>query len=459
MRGFLAYISEEGKGRVDLVVVGDFLELWQTPEQIECKGPNSDYGCSLDELEEMVGLVLAAHRKDFGLLAKFAATNENCVHIVPGNHDAALLIDRIWAPVKKALQADGGCVSRPESGRWTSEDGRVVAEHGHQIGWDPNRYGKWPTVTAEIEDRTFLRRPWGEQFVQRLFNETETEYPLVDNLSPSSAGAKYRMRDRTAGQNAKDIARFLKFNLMETSLRQKLRILGERDPTAPPEWDIESARLLGADLFLLAMAEDDPMVIAAREAVSEDGLREALAALAADPELLPDDEVLALCDQIEVRGGDVGCETTTPGTLGAAISRLVSSRKRTVGPYVKKIWKEAPRVRVFVYGHTHAFEKEWVKKMNGRKRVAILNDGAFQRVIDDSRFRALAKSKGLENGEALRQLSLDDLPPCYTFVRVTKSPLRGIERELLAWYQEEGSDGMPVDVCDKRCANVGHGCS
>lgn len=38
LEGFLERISEEGHERVDLVIAGDLLELWQPPPEIKCKG-------------------------------------------------------------------------------------------------------------------------------------------------------------------------------------------------------------------------------------------------------------------------------------------------------------------------------------------------------------------------------------------------------------------------------------
>ena len=44
LRGFVEKISEEGSNRTDLVVVGDFLELWQPPPTIPCKGAQRGLG-------------------------------------------------------------------------------------------------------------------------------------------------------------------------------------------------------------------------------------------------------------------------------------------------------------------------------------------------------------------------------------------------------------------------------
>ena len=460
LEGFLDHISQVGNGAVDLVIVGDFLELWQPPPTVSCEGPNKDYGCNLQEITEIVRAVIEGHRRELQALAAFSRKGSNCVHVIPGNHDAALVIDGIWSLVAEALESDRGCVTRAKDGTWVSEDGRVVAEHGHQIGWDPNRYGEWPSVSKDFNGNTYLRRPWGEQFVQKIFNDAEAEYGLIDNLSPLSAGVKYRVKDRGVGATAWDVARFLSFNLLETSIRQKIAILGERDDEqTPPEWDIAAARLLGSALFAGALAADDELATALADSDANKDLRDALNRLVGDEKELSDEAVLALCDQLAARKADPLCPTVRRPTLGALVEKAVSSRRRVVAPYVEKRWEKLSAMRVFVYGHTHAFETEWDVPISSRVSVSVLNDGAFQRVIDNEKFRDTARKAGMTPSEALRNLGLETLPACYTFVTIVEAANGGHTRELKAWYAPESEVGQITDVCDPRCADVGHGCS
>jgi UDP-2,3-diacylglucosamine pyrophosphatase LpxH len=457
LRHFLDYASRESGNRTDLVIAGDFLELWQPPTQIECEGVNADYGCTLEEMLEIERIVLAGHAAELADLARFAATGSNCIHVIPGNHDATLVVDPIWRPLRAALAAKGGCVQLVADGVWTSPDGRILAEHGHQIGWDPNRYNEWPSITKHFGGTTYVRRPWGEQFVQKLFNEEERTYPLVDNLSPSSAGARYRMADRGALASTADIARFLRFNLLETSLGQKIAALGGQPQGAEQKWDVEVARSLGHELFLGALAPEDPLAVRLSAAGAEgDAARRELDALARDKVALPAEQVEALCDQLAERKHVPLCQKPA---LGGAIEGMLVSRKRVVGPHVKQRYETHTNTRTFVYGHTHAFETAWETEVASRVKVTVLNDGAFQRVIDDGKFGKLAAARQLEPGEAMKIIRLDELPACYTFVRIT--PRSGVpKRELSAWFMpENASQGEVVDVCDSRCAQVGHGCN
>lgn len=457
LEAFLDHISRVGNEAVDLVIVGDFLELWQPPASVTCKGPNEDYGCSREEMTAIVTAVVNAHRRELGALAAFSRRGANCLHVIPGNHDAALVLDDMWAIVARSLEADRGCVIRAESGTWMSKDGRIVAEHGHQIGWDPNRYGAWPTVTKEIDGVAYLRRPWGEQFVQRIFNDEEARYPLIDNLSPLSAGTKYRMAD--TGVTARDVVRVLKFYFLETSESQRISILGEpEDEDRPPDWDVDGARSMGRALFTGALTADDPLTATLPPAGRDLELDQALESLARDRQELPDQAVLALCDQLAVRQAEPPCPTIYPPTLGSLVEKKVSSRERIVGQYLKEKWEYLTDMRVFVYGHTHAFETEWPIAISSRVSVSVLNDGAFQRVVDDAKFRELARKAGKTPGEALRDVELSELPACYTFVRLTKSSSGRLVRELSAWLMAESGSGTEVGVCDPRCADVSHVC-
>src|SRR5437879_5364058 len=129
MESFLDEISRKYENRIDLVIVGDLLELWQPREDMICTGKNADYGCTDAEIEAITAVVVKAHRQDLAALGAFANKGENRIYIIPGNHDAALLLDRVWKLVHKAINIDQeNRVIRVKSGIWVSADGKLVAE-------------------------------------------------------------------------------------------------------------------------------------------------------------------------------------------------------------------------------------------------------------------------------------------------------------------------------------------
>jgi UDP-2,3-diacylglucosamine pyrophosphatase LpxH len=186
LTGFLDYLSSSLQDHIDLVIVGDFLELWQPPPGFVCHSLTRDLGCTLDDMEQMTQAVVVAHEREFAVLQKFSRRGENRIHVIPGNHDSTLVYAQIWRHVGQALGSESGRINIVASGTWVSPDGVIVAEHGHQIGADVNGYETWPDIVKTVSGTNYVIRSWGEQFVQHLFNEEEPTYPIIDNLSPET---------------------------------------------------------------------------------------------------------------------------------------------------------------------------------------------------------------------------------------------------------------------------------
>lgn len=443
LEAFLEALSARAGDRVDLLIAGDLLELWQPPADIGCTGVSADLGCTVDEMRAITTRVLAAHPRLTAALRRFAARGQNRLVIIPGNHDSALLLAAVWQPLAAALGAADGRVQLVTSGVWQSADGRVVVEHGHQIGADVNRYESWPEITRAIASGVYVIRPWGERFVQKLFNEQEAVYPVIDNLSPESAGARYRMADRGLWQSAGDLARFITFNLVETSVAQKGAFLGaETGAAALP--DEARARTLGHELVLAALPADDPFAQAALgDTEQATALRRELDQFLRDESRSSRAEVLLLCDMAAARGRPL----CVPPTLGYMAQRLVVPRERVMREHLAQRLQSHPRMRVFIYGHTHELEARWPVQVNDLVTVEVLNSGAFQRVVDEAGYLARVRARGLTPAEGLRRLDLDDLPPCYTAVLM---PPDGTP-ETVRWHMPAGSAGEFVPVGDARC--------
>jgi UDP-2,3-diacylglucosamine pyrophosphatase LpxH len=458
LKGFLNEMGRRGNDRVDLVIVGDFLELWQPQDGIACDASGgADLGCTVPEMVSIARTVISAHQSDLALLRDFAKRGENRLYIIPGNHDAALVLPEVWNLLAAPLDEPAGRVALVTSGLWRSPDGRIVAEHGHQVGNDVNRYDRWPAITRAQNGITYLERPWGERFVQQLFNAQEEEYEIVDNIAPESVGVKYRIADRGYVRTAADMAKFIAFNLFETSLAQKDASLGvpnadgkPGDPNDPDRWDLALARQeIGYRLFLEALAKDDPLraEIEGRDAVSE-ALRTELAALARDDKRLTDDEVRALCDHLARRDAPQKCAI---GTAGALLESILVPRPHVVGTHVEDHLREDNRLSIFIYGHTHALEVGWPLKVRSGSEVTVHNTGAFQRTVDEAGFLARVAEKNLAPSEALRNIKLEDLPPCYSAVLVEYSSSGVAKSKTWRWHQPEGGSGTLVEPGNNRC--------
>jgi UDP-2,3-diacylglucosamine pyrophosphatase LpxH len=419
LQGFLEHVSNIGNDHVDLVIAGDFLELWQRPPDVACRGNGPDLGCSIPEVKQIVSRVIGAHSDEFAAIAAFARRGSNHVYVLAGNHDAAIAIPEVWALLAAAFKGGNGRVSLVKDGTWISEDGRVLIEHGHQIGSDANRFPDWPLVTGRGNDgQNYMVRPWGELFVQRLFNQEEQTYPIIDNLSPESAGLKYRMDDRGVWGSAVDIARFVAFNLFQTSLKQKGDSLGQPGAVGEPSkaCTIEEGRALGYQLFIRALPDNDPLL----KQIKADNemaikLRTELNAVA---QRLPEEEIAHLCSR----------QTKSKPSLGAFTERTFTPRKDVLHKHLD----------AKLNGHTHNFEEPWQVKMeNYHRRVTVVNSGAFQRLIDETGY--LARADREKPWKGLREIALEELAPCYTAVFVKYKQGEPSARVRLWNMTEEGN--------------------
>jgi len=440
LRRFLSYLSAEIKEPVDLVIAGDFFELWQPPKNVICKGNHADHGCTIPEMKKILQHVLAAHRDDLLALANFTRgdSNTNRLYIIPGNHDSALVIPEIWQLVADAMAAPDGRVTLVANGVWTSTDGEVLVEHGHQIGSDVNRYKKWPRITATHNDREYIIRPWGELFVQKLFNAEEARYPIIDNLNPETAGARYRMADRGLWGSIADVAKFIAFNIFETSVAQKAASLGRKPDGSKPCTHTE-VEALGHRLVLGALKPDDPFRLQAEEKTPEaQRLREELDGLV---KAMSDADVQHLCA--------AQVDTTT---LGAFLESTFVPRKEILRGHLEERITTYPKAAVFIYGHTHQYESAWELKLNGGREVTVLNSGAFQRLIDEKGYlkRVEEMDLGDRKHEGLSRISLESLAPCYGMVLVRR--YGGVRiPEAKMWYMPEGGTGKVVEPTSPSC--------
>jgi UDP-2,3-diacylglucosamine pyrophosphatase LpxH len=459
LAAFLLEISKE-QSPTTLVILGDLLELWQP--LFPCASTKADLGCTVGEMEAITRRVIEAHQGDLENLSAFARKGSNQLYIVPGNHDAAILLKPIWKLVAEAMKVTkGDRIFLVETGIWKSNDGRVVAEHGHQIGIDVNAFAKWPTVIEQKEAVTYLHRPWGELFVQKLYNDRERQYPLIDNLSPESAGVRYYMGDRGVAGSIQDVARFLWFNLYETSPTQKGASLGAGNkPGGEADWNVHDARELGHKLFAGALDKDDPLRVKLLSADSTDewsNLRNALDATVRDDQQITDDQVRMLCNYLALRGKAGADGLQCSPTLGAGIQSVAIPKDLVLKKHLNSRLDDYPNMQTYIYAHTHELWFDWRLPVGAGRSVDILNTGAFQRLIDDSRFRELARNENLTPSEAMQKLGFEHLPACYSAVFLDDTG-DDVKAQVKNWFYDEENPAALVSACDPRCSRVSEKC-
>ncbi|PWT80789.1 MAG: hypothetical protein C5B57_11670, partial [Blastocatellia bacterium] len=339
---FLRTVDRDGHAAVDLVLNGDTFELIEGTGA-DCEPPAVDAGCREGEALARVERALSAHAAEIDALGEFARSGSNRVVFVPGDHDAALLFPSISRRLVAALSTPTGRVEIARSGYWLSADGKVYAEHGHQIGSNPHKFEYWPVPSVKRAGVDYLLRPWGERAVQPLYNKLEERYPIVDNFALSGAGLKYGLAAdglSDAGEAAPQLLRYF-LSLMSW---QQFRMELDGGEIEPPTWDIAQVRAQGASFLVASLADDDRFKPLAARAMADGRLLRSI-------DELSDDEVVALCDyraasrrarrrgepflqQFSPRGPVVTECPRTPDTRGSLFDYYWRSRDQIFGRHL-----------------------------------------------------------------------------------------------------------------------------
>ena len=454
---FLEAIETEGDGATDLVLNGDTFELWQSTTT-DCAPGDDALGCTEAEAVARLQRVISAHAVEIAALGRFASAGSNRVFLVPGDHDAALLLPSVARTATDAIDAPDGRVQVVTAGAWQSDDALIYAEHGHQIGADPARLEGWPRPFVERDGVTYLARSWEERAVQALYNAREAEHPIVDNVAQVGLGVKYLLVSDEFANMAISTGELLRYFLFKMPWAQYRSNLEEE--VQPPEWDLDQIRRTQGDAFLVeSLPADDPFHDHAAAVLEEGRLDLSLGDLS-------DAELVAICDHRAVlRRARRRLEQTvtqlakTPGpaprecprqehTLGGVYSEFFRARDLAFGRYLDGVRQRLAATRdtgepfqTFVYSHTHLPARGF-SPTRGAWTPRVVNTGAWQRVIYPRDLEQRRAEREIAEADVLQMIRPEDLPPCYAFVQVepyTTAP----EPSLRFWRRsEEGTWGI-----------------
>jgi UDP-2,3-diacylglucosamine pyrophosphatase LpxH len=406
---FLRGIDSQHRSAVDLVLNGDTFEI-----------PGDEAG-ALTALDS----VRAAHAAELEALSAFAKAGSNRVVLIPGDADAALRFAKVAERVVGALRSSNDRIVVATAGYWLSGDGKVHAEHGHDIGFRP-------------QDSVALR-----ELHQRL----EAIYPVVHNVAVRGSGAKYALAaDNTlaSGAAAVQLVRETLFNVSWQQFRMEL----DDGEVQAPRWDLAQARSQGASLLASSLPDDDPLKGLATK-LAADGQ---LTAVASE---LTDQELTALCDyraavrrarrrfeplvtQFAPRGPAILECPRTPETRGAIFEYFWRSRDELYGNYIERARRRSngPNApAVFAIGHSHHADRaqsyanmisggllkipmEGFSPVRGALTPVVINGGAWNRTLTPVQLERLHSERGGSWHDFLRSLEPEELPPCYSFILV-----------------------------------------
>lgn len=420
---FLDALNTQGGGNTDLVINGDLFELLQSPS-IPCTHGEPRLGCTAAQAGERLDAVITAHAEELAAIGKFAASGANRVHLIPGDHDAALLIPEVWQRAVRSFAAPADRIALAAPGSWRSPDGRVHVEHGHQLPLSADRFSNWPNPMVAAGGQAHLERPWGEQAVVPFYDRTEARYPIVDNIAEEGVGAKFVAA--ATGVDRPDAALPLLRLLLTKTTWQQFRMDLDDGEVQAPAWDLARIRGdLGA-FVSSSLPSDDPFIAVVKKMAPAD----AAAAGAA----LSEQQIVAVCDyraairrarrrmervltQLAGVGPPIAECPRLPDTVGPAFEYYWRSRDQQVAQHIPS----RPGLDVIVFGHTHLLDRPF--RPYGDDGAVVVTSGAWQRTIHPLDITKL-------------DAPLEALPACYPFVRI---PAGGGTRttESRAWRMNE----------------------
>jgi UDP-2,3-diacylglucosamine pyrophosphatase LpxH len=411
---FLKEVDRQGKGATDLVVNGDMFELWQSVKA-DCIYPNAVFpdrnlGCSEKDAVARLQRALKDHGPEMRSLGEFAASGDNRLIIVPGNHDAVLLFPKVAKTLLARIGAPAERASVQAQGYWISPDQQIYAEHGHQIGEELNRFDGWPQPFLTVKKTQYIQRPWGEQMVQQFYNDYEKKYPVIDNFTDDSIGLGYGFAAEGKAGSFAGGARFFRMALFQVSLQQFARSLGGEAGTH--EWDVDKEALKGGRFLVESIPQDDPA-----RALAEGALA------GADLGGMTPDEMRDICDhrqELATAGRPV--QPCATATAGAAAEKMFRSAKAVMTKHLTETYgrlrasgASTQPFQLFVYSHTH-YANAGFQPFAGSGsswNPWVANTGAWQRIVSKEQFEKVMASRKLSVNDALKAIQPEDLPACY----------------------------------------------
>jgi tetratricopeptide (TPR) repeat protein len=171
------------------------------------------------------------------------------------------------------------------------------------------------------------------------------------------------------------------------------------------------------------------------------------------------DELIELCDYKLLLNTKVDdkvktCPLVGDTKAGVLIDKISNRDVENRRAYLLKVFNSLSQGKMlakpfdfYLYGHTHKamVGQDTIVDRNQSWDLKILNTGAFQRVatreqIEEIKGRWKKENLSLTDRDILTTLQPEDLPACYTYVRI--NPYKDVpEPALLNWVKKEGGWG------------------
>jgi UDP-2,3-diacylglucosamine pyrophosphatase LpxH len=351
LSAFVAHLSAAHSEPIELIIAGDFIDYPQILPDFGLASPSNDLGTTEAESVERT-LVVLGQRPEVasGHPAVFEALRQlmidgHSITIMIGNHDIDLLWPEAWGLIFDTIYppgAAGELVREPYSRMYgTAEHGRIYVEHGHERDIQ-NCFGDRMTKPFAYDRQGVkrLKRCWGTQFVDKVYNRLERDRWFIDNVKPISRVIKLGLANDFPF-TATALALIAKFFLTSGASLHVISggVLSDEGEVAPVPPDQRSGEKVVETIA-------DPELRAALEQRMADSAFQAAF----------EDEV----QQFEEREWQAIAEGTpyqptldelAGETAGAAV--LGGEAEDAFRTAAREVLKDDPRIAAIIMGHTH----------------------------------------------------------------------------------------------------------
>jgi UDP-2,3-diacylglucosamine pyrophosphatase LpxH len=171
----LPELNPSASDRVDLVLLGDSFDLWQSVPEDECRQDNArriDLAFSDVSETGRLDLIKAKHARWFDALSAFGHQRNCKLVFVTGNHDHSLVEPGVQGHLAQHLDL-AGSRQLQFANFYENAQLRLYADHGNQYDHN-NQYGDFGQFDWKADCS-------GYYFVKLFFNRLEFRDPRIDN--------------------------------------------------------------------------------------------------------------------------------------------------------------------------------------------------------------------------------------------------------------------------------------
>jgi len=394
----LSWKASQHPHSLQLLILGDAFDFPQVLPEIGLNCADSRLGTTQEESLRRLELIIQGHRILFDALREFLSTG-NTVRFLRGNHD----IDLIWPDVQARLRREiGGGNNLIFEDAYIYRHMGLYCEHGNQYSPDNAFENPQRPIVTDSQGKARLERCWGTYFMDVVYNDIETRFPVIDNIENGQVirGALKAIKSETVSFTGKVVGQMLKI-----AYRAGLPVwgwfgswvMGDEFAHIPPKEELPTGRIETAEDFLkflsdpeisenlLSRFKDEPDFRAQFEAEIDEVVKEQTGK---ELHLLPAEDINR--------------------TMGLLTGKNVYQRA------AEKILRKEPGLDAVVFGHTHTPVDGNFVSLSDDFTGKYFNSGSWTNSVDldDPRNQGMTFDELCESG--IRKDTLDFVDVTYS---------------------------------------------